>query len=151
MIPIEGLEKPLPVIRPYDPRDEGAVIAAWERCGLTRPWNDPKADIARKTALQPDLLLVAEDVQGGIVGTAMAGYEGHRGWINTLAVLPEWRGGGLGRALMEAAADRLRAAGCPKINLQVRRANSGAIGFYRRLGYVEEDVVSLGMRLLDEG
>ena len=80
----------------------------------------------------------------------MAGYEGHRGWINYLAVAPEHQGKGLGRAMMAEAERLLREAGCPKINLQVRSANAKVIEFYRRLGYTVDDVVSLGKRLEDD-
>lgn len=119
----------------------------WQRCGLTRPWNDPHKDIERKLHVRPDLFLVAE-ANGTIVGTVMAGYEGHRGWINYLAVAPESRRQGLGRALLAEAERLLLAAGCPKINLQVRTGNAEALAFYARCGYAVDDVVSLGKRLL---
>ena len=87
-------------------------------------------------------------VNGGeLVGSVMAGYDGHRGWVNYLAVLPRMRLGGVGRALMAAVEVHLREAGCPKINLQVRATNQEAIGFYQALGYSFDDVVSLGRRL----
>ena len=133
-------------IRPYTAADEAGVIRLWERSELTRPWNDPRKDILRKLAVRPDLFLVGE-IEGQIVGTVMAGYEGHRGWINYLAVAPEHRRHGLGRALMHEAERLLKLAGCPKINLQVRTANTSVIEFYRRIGYVIDDVVSLGKRL----
>jgi ribosomal protein S18 acetylase RimI-like enzyme len=82
-----------------------------------------------------------------IVGSVMAGYEGHRGWINYLAVLPECRRRGVGRALMAEAERLLRAAGCPKINLQVRAGNAEVLGFYRAIGFAVDEVVSLGKRL----
>lgn len=134
-------------IRPYQPADELAVIALWETCALTRPQNDPRKDIARKLRVNPEWFLVAVTVAGEIVGSVMAGYEGHRGWINYLAVTPTHRRSGLGRALMEAAEQRLRAAGCPKINLQVRPENGGAIEFYRKIGFNVEGAISLGKRL----
>ncbi|HTT73699.1 MAG TPA: GNAT family acetyltransferase [Thermoplasmata archaeon] len=137
-------------IRPFEGADEDAVVELWQRCGLVRPTNDPHRDIARKRAVRPDLFLVGTE-SGRIVATVMAGYEGHRGWINYLAVDPELQRGGRGRALMDAAEQRLRATGCPKINLQVRRTNTGVIAFYRRLGYAEDDVVSLGKRLASDG
>jgi ribosomal protein S18 acetylase RimI-like enzyme len=133
-------------IRPYAPADEGAVIALWQTCGLVRPQNDPHKDIARKLRVDPEWLLVAED-GGRIIGTVMAGYEGHRGWINYLAVEPARQRGGLGRELMAAAERLLRAAGCPKINLQVRPENQAAIAFYERLGFSVEGAISLGKRL----
>ena len=134
------------VIRPYAPADEAAVVALWERCGLTRPWNDPRKDIARKLRRDSDLFLVGWE-NGFVVATAMGGYEGHRGWVNYLAVDPRRRRGGRGRALMAALEERLLARGCPKINLQIRAANDSAVAFYRRLGYAPDDVVCMGKRL----
>jgi ribosomal protein S18 acetylase RimI-like enzyme len=136
-----------PIIRPYQSADEAAVVALWRECGLTRPQNDPHKDIARKLRVNPEWFLVGETRAGKIVGSVMAGYEGHRGWINYLAVAPRARRQGLGRALMAAAEQRLRAAGCPKINLQVRPDNSAAIAFYERLGFRVEGAISLGLRL----
>jgi ribosomal protein S18 acetylase RimI-like enzyme len=133
-------------IRTFRTDDEPSVIALWESCGLVRPWNNPRKDIARKLAVRPDLFLVGI-VDGRIVATAMAGYEGHRGWINYVAVAPDEQRRGLGRAIMKDVESRLLAAGCPKINLQVRSGNTEVIDFYRALGYLEDDVVSLGKRL----
>lgn len=133
-------------LRPFEPRDAAGVVALWRACGLTRPQNDPHKDIARKLRVNPEWFLVAEQA-GGIVGTVMAGYEGHRGWINYLGVAPELQRGGLGRRLMAEAESRLRAAGCPKINLQVRPDNRAAIAFYERIGFAVEGAVSLGKRL----
>ena len=133
-------------IRPFNPEDEPAVVALWERCGLTRPWNDPRKDIRRKLQVRPDLFLVGV-LDGVIVGSVMAGYEGHRGSINYLAVAPELRRQGLGRALMAEAERLLRQCGCPKINLQVRTSNETVIGFYRQLGFAVDEVVGLGKRL----
>jgi 2-hydroxychromene-2-carboxylate isomerase/predicted N-acetyltransferase YhbS len=137
-------------IRPYREGDEDAVIALWQRCDLLRPWNDARKDIARKLRVQRELFLVAER-ERAVVGTVMAGYEGHRGWVNYLAVAPELRGSGIGRALMDEAEARLRAFGCPKLNLQVRSGNAGATAFYARLGYLRDDAVSLGKRLEPDG
>lgn len=133
-------------IRPYFETDEAAVVDLWRRCEVTRPWNDPHKDINRKLAVQRELFLVAE-CDDRIVGTVMAGYEGHRGWINYLAVDPDDRRLGYGRALMAEAERLLRARGCPKINLQVRAGNDGAIAFYERLGFADDKVVSFGKRL----
>jgi len=135
-----------PTIRPFAVREEEALVALWRRCGLIRPQNDPHRDIARKLAEQPELLLVAE-LHGVLVGSVMAGYEGHRGWVNYLGVDPNQRRTGLGRALMAAAEAALLERGCPKINLQVRVGNNEAIAFYRSLGYTVDAVVSLGRRL----
>jgi len=134
------------ILRPYRPADAAAVIALWRACDLVRPWNDPQQDIARKLRVNPEWFLVAESA-GAVVGTVMAGYEGHRGWINYLAVETGRQRGGLGRRLMIEAERLLRAAGCPKINLQVRRTNPGVIAFYERLGFVVDEAVSLGKRL----
>ncbi|MFI5357179.1 MAG: GNAT family acetyltransferase [Opitutales bacterium] len=134
------------IIRPYAPADEAQVIALWHACDLVRPQNDPRKDIARKLRVNPDWFLVGEEGRG-IVGTVMVGYEGHRGWINYLATAPDRRRLGRGRALMAAAEAILRAAGCPKINLQVRTSNPAAIAFYRHLGFKPDDCVSLGKRL----
>ncbi len=133
-------------IREFQIEDEQAVIDLWTRCGLIRPWNDPHKDIQRKLHVRPDLFLVG--VSGGrIVAAVMAGYEGHRGWINYLAVAPDERRRGLARAIMAEAERRLRDAGCPKINLQIRRSNLEAVAFYEALGYAADDVVSMGKRL----
>ncbi len=138
------------IIRPFEMADEDAVVALWERCGLTRPWNDPRKDIRRKVGVQPELFLVGV-VDGDIAAAVMAGYEGHRGWIQYLGVDPRRRRSGLGRAIMAEAERRLRAAGCPKINLQVRTSNTGVIEFYKRLGFALDDVVSMGKRLEHDG
>ncbi len=133
-------------IRPFAARDEPEVISLWERCELTRPWNDPRKDIQRKVSVSPDLFLVGE-VDGHVVAAVMAGYEGHRGWLNYLAIDPSLRRRGLGRAIVEEAERRLRLRGCPKVNLQVRTTNREAIEFYRRLGYSVDEAVSMGKRL----
>ena len=134
------------VIRSYEPADQAAVIDLWHRCGLTRSWNDPARDIERKLKVRPDLFLVGL-LEGKVVGSVMVGYEGHRGWINYLGVDPDFRRRGLARALMREAERRLRLENCPKINLQVRSLNTEAIEFYRGLGYVQDDVLSFGLRL----
>src|SRR5262245_16360807 len=109
-------------IRAFQREDETAVVSLWDRCGLTRSWNDPHKDIARKLQVGADLFLVG--VLGGeVVATVMAGYEGHRGWINYLAVAPENQRAGFGRQIMKEAERRLRVTGCAKINLQIRNSN----------------------------
>lgn len=124
-------------------------MALWSACDLVRPWNDPHKDIQRKEAVRSDLFLVATkgDV---IVGSVMAGYDGHRGWIDYLAVAPAFRRQGIGRLLMRAAEARLLADGCPKVNLQIRTSNADAAAFYEALGYALDDVVSLGRRLVHD-
>ena len=126
--------------------DQQAVIRLWEKCGLVVPQNDPAADIACKLQVQPELFLVGL-LDNVIIATVMAGYEGHRGWINYLAVDPRFRRRGIGRRMVAAVEAKLRTIGCPKINLQVREFNDGVIAFYRRLGYSVDAVVSLGKRL----
>jgi len=133
-------------IRSFAPADESHVIDLWHRCGLLRPQNDPRKDIARKAKVRPDLFRVGT-VGGRIVATVMVGYEGHRGWINYLAVDPTSRRQGFGRQMMADAQRLLEAEGCPKINLQVRTLNTEVIAFYAALGYTQDDVVSLGKRL----
>jgi ribosomal protein S18 acetylase RimI-like enzyme len=133
-------------IRPFMLSDEEAVIGVWKASGLTHPNNDPHKDIARKMKVNPELFLVGE-LDGQIVGTVMAGYEGHRGWINYLGVTPEQQGKGLGEALMVEAERLLRERGCPKINLQVRTTNTKVIAFYQKIGFAIDQTVSLGKRL----
>lgn len=134
-------------IRPFERADEPAVVALWEECHLTRPWNDPHKDIARKLAVQPELFLVGV-VNEAVIATVMAGYEGHRGWVNYLAVAPAFRGRGSARALMHHVEDLLLRRGCPKVSLLVRTSNPEAIEFYRHLGYLQDEAVSLGKRLI---
>jgi ribosomal protein S18 acetylase RimI-like enzyme len=145
------------VIRTFSTTDEAAVVALWHAAGLTRPWNDPHADIVRKRAVQPELFLVGEvvgevggEVGGEIVASAMAGYDGHRGNVYYLAVSPAHQRRGHARALMAEVERRLVAIGCPKLNLMVRDDNRGARGFYDRLGYEAQQVVTLGRRLIDD-
>lgn len=133
-------------IRPFHPSDEPTVVCLWQRCDLVRPWNDPAKDIRRKLAVRPDLFLVGE-LDGQIIASVMAGYEGHRGWLNYLAVLPEHQRRGYARAIVTEAERLLRRAGCPKINLQVRSTNRAVIAFYKKIGYSVDEVVSLGKRL----
>ena len=136
-------------IRPFRESDRAAVIALWHGCGLTRPWNDPSRDIDRKLAVQPELFLVGE-LDGRVIATIMAGYEGHRGWMNYLAVDPTRRGRGLGRALVTAVEQALLARGCPKLNLQVRSDNAAVVAFYEAAGYGVDPVTSLGKRLIPD-
>jgi ribosomal protein S18 acetylase RimI-like enzyme len=133
-------------IRSFRAEDEHAVVSLWERCGLVRPWNDPRKDISRKLEVRGDLFLVGI-VDGRLVASVMAGYDGHRGWMNYLAVAPENQRSGLARQMVSEVERRLRASGCPKINLQVRSDNADAVGFYRAIGYSQDDVISLGKRL----
>ncbi len=138
------------VIRSYQSQDEAAVIELWLQCNLVVPQNNPERDIKRKLQASPEWFLVGS-FDGKIVATCMAGYEGHRGWINYLAVSPQHRRKGIGRRIMEDAEKRLKSAGCPKINLQVRETNREVILFYARIGYTKDPVVSMGKRLTHDG
>lgn len=133
-------------IRSFQLDDQEAVIALWRKCDLIRPWNDPRKDIARKLQVQPDLFLIGV-VDDHIIASVMAGYEGHRGWMNYLAVDPEYQRNGYARAIIEEAERLLRSVGCPKINLMIRTSNRSVVEFYRRMGYAVDDVVSMGKRL----
>jgi ribosomal protein S18 acetylase RimI-like enzyme len=139
--------KPELVIGPYQPSDEAAVIALWEVCGLTRPWNDPAKDIARKLTTQPELFLIARHDRA-VVGSAMAGYDGHRGWVYYLATAPDMQRHGIGQQLMTRVEELLTALGCPKLNLQIRTSNEEVAAFYKALGYQTDDVASMGKRLI---
>lgn len=134
------------IVRSFRTEDEAAVVDLWVRCGLVHPQNDPRKDILRKSKVRLDLFRVGT-LEGKIVASVMVGYEGHRGWINYLAVSPDCQKRGFGRKMMEEAERLLRAEGCPKINLQVRTANAGVLAFYRAIGFLNDDVVSLGKRL----
>lgn len=136
-------------IRPYQASDEAAVVTLWQACELTRPWNDPHKDIARKLQVHPELFLVGE-VQGHLMASAMFGYEGHRGWVNYLAVSPGHQKQGHAKALMQLGEALLLARGCPKINLQVRASNAAVLAFYQSLGYQDDQVVSMGKRLIPD-
>lgn len=133
-------------IRAYQNTDKEAVIKLWQECELIAPQNDPVKDIARKMSVNRDLFLVGE-IKGKIIASVMGGYEGHRGWINYLAVKPSEQRRGYGQKIMQAVESLIQDKGCPKINLQVRTSNTEVISFYRALGYGDDKVVGLGKRL----
>jgi len=133
-------------IRTFDINDQATVINLWEVCELVVPWNDPVKDIARKLKVDADLFLVGES-SGEIVATVMGGYEGHRGWINYLAVSPQHQGKGYGRKIMHTVEKRIQQKGCPKINLMIRATNTQAVEFYDAIGYEVETTIGLGKRL----
>lgn len=137
------------LIRPFERADTEAVVTLWERCGLTRPWNDPRKDIERKLTVQPELFLVGVD-DDVVIGSVMAGYDGHRGWVNYLAVDPGHRRAGLAGRLMSVVELKLRALGCPKVSLQVRAGNEVALDLYTALGYEPDHTVVLGKRLISD-
>ncbi|MFA5308402.1 MAG: GNAT family acetyltransferase [Dehalococcoidales bacterium] len=136
-------------IQPYSPEHEVAVISLWRRCGLVRPNNNPQKDIQRKLKVHPELFLIGI-IDSKVVAAAMGGYEGHRGWVNYLGVDPEYRMQGLGKQMMATLEEKLLALGCPKLNLQVLAPNTEALGFYERIGYKRDEVVSLGKRLIPD-
>lgn len=136
-------------IRSFEAHDRAAVLELWQLAGLVVPWNDPDSDIDRKLRVQPELFLVGE-AEGVIIASVMAGYDGHRGWINYLAVSPLQRKSGLGRQMMQAAESGLSSLGCPKINLQIRDTNVEVQSFYKALGYAVDPVVSMGKRLMPD-
>lgn len=128
---------------PLGASDAGAAVALWRAAGLTRPWNDPHADFAAALACPVAMVLGVREA-ARLVGTVMAGYDGHRGWIYYLAVAEERRGCGIGRRLAAAAEAWLREQGAPKAQLMVRDGNDGAAGFYRALGYERGAVAVFG-------
>lgn len=133
-------------IRPFQEADRAAVIALWQACGLTRPWNDPASDIDFCLASAAATLLVAE-ADGAVIGSAMVGHDGHRGWVYYLAADPAQQGKGLGRALMAVAEDWARTRGVPKLMLMVRPENERVRAFYEALGYIEEPRIIFTRRL----
>jgi len=134
------------LIRPFQTEEEDAVVALWKMCELTVPWNNPHKDIARKLQVQPELFLVGI-LGNSLIATVMGGYEGHRGWINYLAVHQDFQGKGYGQEIMNSVETALREMGCPKINLQIRREDDKVASFYQKLGFTNDDVVSMGKRL----
>jgi ribosomal protein S18 acetylase RimI-like enzyme len=128
--------------------DVGTVVELWESCGLTRPWNDPRNDFALALAGPTSTVLIIRD-ESVVVGSAMVGFDGHRGWIYYLAVAPDHRRHGHGRTLMTAAETWLRGHGAPKMQLMVRDGNVAALGFYEALGLERQNLVTLGKFLKD--
>lgn len=133
-------------IRPYSISDQQEVIQLWQDCLLVKPQNNALIDIERKLKVDPGLFLVGS-IDDKVVATVMGGYEGHRGWINYLAVAPAMQRKGYARAIMNEVEALIKAKGCPKINLQIRDGNKDVLGFYAALGYLEDNVVSVGKRL----
>ena len=136
-------------IREFILSDTTDVISLWEKCELTVPWNNPKKDIDRKMKVNPELFLVVEE-NNKIIGSIMGGYDGHRGWINYLAVCPGNRKKGIGKKLMSSIEKKFKEKGCPKINLQVRENNTEAIDFYHAIGYSVDKTISFGKRLAED-
>jgi len=136
-------------IRTYQNSDEASVVRLWEECGLVRSWNDPHNDIQRKLSVQPEMFLVGL-LDGELIASVMAGFDGHRGWVNYLAVAARYRGRGFGRTLMQLVENELKGMGRPKLNVQIRSSNAAVVAFYERLGYAEDKTVSLGKRLISD-
>jgi len=136
-------------VRAYQEQDQTSVVELWKACSLVVPQNDPVRDIERKLKVNPEMFLVGV-LDGSIVASVMVGYEGHRGWINYLAVSPSLQRHGIARRIMAEAEGLLRRLGCPKINLQVRSSNAEVIAFYEALGYSVDPVISLGKRLVKD-
>ncbi len=136
-------------IRPFQDNDKTAVADLWREVFPNNPpWNIPEKDIERKLKIQPEMFLVAE-TDSRVIGTAMAGFDGHRGWVYYVAVSPEHRRKGVGEALMKQVESELIKKGCTKLNLQVRSSNTGVVEFYKKLGYNIEDHISMGKHLSD--
>ncbi len=137
------------IIRQYHPDDQEDVIQLWRDCDLVAPQNNPAHDIERKLEVNPEWFLVGQ-LNDRIIATCMAGYEGHRGWINYLAVSPVHRRKGFAATIMKQAEKLLKDAGCPKINLQIRTSNKDVIEFYKAIDFKIDDVVSMGKRLVQD-
>ena len=136
-------------IRQFVPNDTNRVIFIWEQCDLVRNWNNPNFDIQRKLNFQKELFFVGL-LNDEIIATAMFGYDGHRGWLNYFAVLPNFQKRGFGKQLMTFGEMALIEKGCPKLNLQIRNDNTKAINFYQKVGYKEDAAVSFGKRLIED-
>ena len=135
------------VIRPYKDTDEPAVVSLWrEALPDAAPHNDPARAIQKKLEVGGDLFFVAE-VGGEVAGTIMGGYDGHRGWVYSVAVKPQHRRQGIASSLIRRLEAALAERGCLKVNLQVRSSNAEVIAFYEKLGYAVEERVSMGKRL----
>ena len=134
------------LVRPYRTDDEESLVSLWQVCELTVPWNNPHKDIARKLQVQPELFLVGI-LDSRLIATVMGGYDGHRGWINYLAVHPDFQGKGYGQEIMNSVETGLREMGCPKINLQIRTGNDKIEFFYQKLGFTNDQGVSMGKRM----
>ena len=137
------------LIRPFKEGDEEALVSLWNMCKLTVPWNNPYKDIARKLKVQAELFLVGY-LEDKLIASVMAGYDGHRGWINYFAVHPDFQARGYGKQLMDNVENGLRELGCPKINLQIREGNDKVFTYYQKLGFVVEKRINMGKRLEDD-
>ncbi|MGB3185121.1 MAG: GNAT family acetyltransferase [Ornithinimicrobium sp.] len=134
-------------IRPFQSADTKPVVALWHEVGITRSWNDPHRDIERKLTVQPELFLVGvhDDV---VIASAMAGFDGHRGWLYYFAVSPSQQGRGLGKALLTEVERLLIERGCPKLNVQIRDGNAELQARYEDWGYHADGATGMGKRLI---
>ena len=137
------------IIRKFQTEDTEQVVKLWDECGLLHPPNDPYLEIKNKAVFQPDLFLVGES-DGRVMASVMAGFEGRRGWINYLAVLPEYQGKGYGSILIKHSMNMLKELGAPKINLLIRPTNKKVQDFYKKLGFQFEDVILMAHRFPKE-
>ena len=137
------------VFRDFEPADTACVVDLWQKCELTRPWNDPVKDIERKLADRNGAFWVV--CQGSLmIASVMIGYDGHRGTINYLAIAPAFQRSGIGAELMRRAEAFLIGIGCPKVSFCVRKDNHAVLAFYDRLGYAADNVHFLGKRLIPD-
>lgn len=136
-------------VREFAEADEEQVIALWQECGLIRSWNNPALDIQRKLKLRDSLFLVGQ-LEDRVIASVMGGYDGHRGWMNYLAVSPAYRRNGFAAMLITALEQKLLILGCPKLNLQIRTDNIEVQDFYKSIGFTEDAVVSMGKRLIPD-
>ena len=125
-------------IAAIEDNDVASVVALWQRCGLTRPWNDPAADIALARSGPNATVLVGRD-GSAVAASVLAGHDGHRGWVYYVAVHPDYQHKGYGRVIMDAAENWLRGRGIEKMQLMVRPDNRGVQAFYQSLGYFEQE------------
>jgi len=136
-------------IRKLDISEIQEVIEIWKICGLLHPPNDSVDEIKIKISFQPELFLVGE-VNSKIIATIMLGFEGRRGWINSLCVLPEYQGMGHGGDLVQYGMEVLRKLGAPKINLLIRPTNTKVKEFYKKLGFETEEAILMSHRFTKE-
>lgn len=137
------------LIRQFKIGEKNDVIQLWDKCGLLHPPNDPVKELKTKTDFQPELFLVGE-LNNTIIATIMLGFEGRRGWINSLCVLPRYQGMGYGSELVQHGMEVLRNLGAPKINLLIRPTNTKVKAFYKKLGFEIEEAVLMSHRFSKE-
>lgn len=137
------------IVRQFKAQDTDQVVALWQECELTRPWNNPLLDIERKQQQDDSLFLVGE-LDNHLIASVMGGYDGHRGWMYYLAVSPKHQRCGYAREIISHLEQKLIALGCPKLNLQIRSDNIAVQEFYHEIGFTEDATVSMGKRLIPD-